>query len=81
VVELFAPHPAVEADSAKALRISRYFGDEDAPAHVRFSIWAVDAAEAAVSLTEEEAERVAEFLHPPARRRPLLSELRDTLRL
>jgi hypothetical protein len=80
LVEFFAPHPAVEGDQAKALRVSRYFGDDDTVPQVRFSIWHVDAAEAAVSLSEEEAQRVAAFLAPPARR-PLLGQLRDTLRL
>ena len=81
LVEFFAPHPAVEADGAKALRVSRYLGDEETPPQVRFSIWSVDTAEAAVSLSDEEAERVARFLRPrPPSRRPLLDQLRDTLR-
>jgi hypothetical protein len=81
LVEFFAPHPGVDADSHKALRISRYFGDDETKPQVRFSIWSVDAAEAAVSLSPEEAERVAAFLAPPAPRRQLLDQLRDTLRL
>lgn len=82
LVEFFAPHPELEADAAKALRVSRYLGDDDTIAQVRFSIWNVDAAEAAVSLTEEEAARVAAFLAPPQQsRRQLLDQLRDTLRL
>jgi hypothetical protein len=80
LVELFPPHPAVPGDQAKALRVSRYFGDEETPPQLRFSIWNVDAAEAAVSLTEDEAQRLAQFLAPPARR-PLLDQLRDTLRI
>jgi len=80
MVELFGPHPAVEADAQKALRISRYFGDDETAPQVRFSIWSVDSAEAVVSLSPEEAERVAAFLTPPARR-ALLDQLRDTLRL
>ena len=79
LVELFAPHPAVDADAQKALRISRYFGDEETAPQVRFSIWSVDSAEAVVSLTPEEAERVAAFLTPPPRR-ALIDQLRDTLR-
>ena len=70
----------MEADAQKALRVSRYFGDEDTAPQVRFSIWSVDAAEAAVSLTNEEAARVAQFLAPPPRR-ALLDQLRDTLHL
>ena len=72
--------PPSQADWAKALRVSRYFGDEETPPQVRFSIWFVDKAEAAVSLSNEEAERVARFLRPPVRR-PLLGQLRDTLRI
>ncbi len=81
LVEFFAPHPEVESDARKALRVSRYFGDEDTVPQVRFSIWSVDAAEAAVSLSESEAERVAAFLHPPAPRRALLDQLRGSLRI
>jgi len=82
LVEFFAPHPEIQGDVAKALRVSRYFGDDETPPQVRFSIWSVDVAEAAVSLSNEEAERVAAFLAPPARvRRPLRDQLRDTLRL
>jgi hypothetical protein len=80
LVEFFAPHPSVEGDAQKALRVSRYFGDEDIEPQVRFSIWSVDSAEAAVSLTNEEAARVAAFLAPQPRR-PLLDQLRDTLHL
>jgi hypothetical protein len=80
LVEFFAPHPAVERDAHRALRVSRYFGDEGTPPQVRFSIWSVDSAEAAVSLSPEEAQRVAAFLAPPARRQRL-AELREALRL
>lgn len=78
LVEFFAPHPDVDADHAKALRVSRYFGDEETVPQVRFSIWNVDSADAAVSLTEEEAAKLAGFLAPP--RRPFLEQLRATLR-
>ena len=81
LVEFFAPHPLVERDASKALRVSRYVGDDVTPAQVRFSIWDVDQAEAAVSLSPDEAARVAEFLRPPQARRPLFDQLRDTLRL
>jgi hypothetical protein len=80
LVEFFAPHPAVEADAHKALRVSRYFGDETTAPQVRFSIWSVDSAEAAVSLSPEEAQRVAAFLAPTPRKH-VLDQLRDTLRL
>jgi hypothetical protein len=79
VVEFFAPHPEVGRDAQKALRVSRYLGDEETVPQVRFSIWNADSAEAAVSLTDEEAARVAAFLVPPLRR-PLLDQLLHTLR-
>jgi len=66
---------------AKALRISRYFGDEATLPQVRFSIWNGDAAEAAVSLSDDEASRVGAFLTPPPRpKRDLLDHLRESLR-
>jgi hypothetical protein len=56
VVEFFWPH----ANSpGRALRVSRYFGDEP---QVRFSVWDDGVARAAVSLDEDEALRLAEFL-------------------
>jgi hypothetical protein len=66
IVDVFRPHPAVKGDRGKALRVSRYLGGGDDPAHVRFSVWSEEArrptAEAAVSLDEDEAERLARFL-------------------
>jgi hypothetical protein len=64
LVEFFRAHPR---DLGKALRVSRYLTEQP---HVRFSVWNADGvAEAAVSLEEEEAERLAGFLgaHVPAR--------------
>ena len=82
VVELFAPHPFVPADAAKGLRVSRYFGDQDRPPQLRFSIWSGESAAAAISLTPEEAARLAQFVGPlPAPRRPILDQLRESLRL
>jgi hypothetical protein len=81
LVEFFAPHPALEGDAGKALRVSRYFETDETPAHVRFSIWSGDSADAAVSLSEEETERLVGFLAPPPPRRPLLEHLRESLRL
>jgi hypothetical protein len=80
LVEFFAPHPDVERDAQRALRVSRYFGDEETPPQVRFSIWSVDSAEAAVSLSPDEAQRVAAFLAREPRKQ-LLEQLRETLRL
>ena len=65
LVEFFRAHPR---DAGKALRVSRYLTEEP---HVRFSVWSADGvAEAAVSLDEEEAERLAGFLAAPAPVRP-----------
>ena len=63
-------------DAGKALRVSRYLHDELDERHVRFSIWADDRVQAAVSLEDDEAERLARFLlgSAPSRQR---SGLRD----
>jgi hypothetical protein len=64
LVEFFRAHPR---DDGKALRVSRYLTDEP---HVRFSVWSVEGvAEAAVSLGEDEAERLSLFLSAPEVRR------------
>ncbi|MBA2385272.1 MAG: hypothetical protein H0V68_11515 [Actinobacteria bacterium] len=82
IVEFFAPHPAVTADAGKGLRVSRYFGDEDNPRQLRFSIWSADSAVGAISLSEEEAARLAQFLAPPrVSRKPILDQIRESLRL
>ena len=70
IVEFFAGHPGVEDDPAKAPRVSRYLGDSDESRHVRFSVWGggeAPRAEAAVSLADEEAERLARFVEDTAR--------------
>ena len=60
LVEFFRAHPR---DEGRALRVSRYFGDDP---QVRFSVWGEDGvAQAAVSLEEAEAERLAAFLGRP----------------
>ena len=65
LVEFFRAHPC---DDGKALRVSRYLTDEP---HVRFSVWSVEGvAEAAVSLDEDEADRLALFLSAPEIRPP-----------
>src|SRR4051812_17977570 len=64
LVEFFLPHPR---DVGKALRVSRYLGDEP---HVRFSVWSEQGVvEGAVSLDEAEAERLASFLRAGTPRR------------
>lgn len=63
LVEFFRAHPR---DGAKALRVSRYFGEDP---HVRFSVWNErGVAEAAVSLDEQEAERLGRLLVATSRR-------------
>ena len=67
LVEFFRPHPLLEAETEKALRVSRYLGVDDSERQVRFSIWkdvGRDSAEAkaAVSLDDSEADRLARFL-------------------
>jgi hypothetical protein len=65
LVEFFRAHPR---DQGKALRVSRYLTDEP---HVRFSVWSAEGvAEAAVSVDEEEADRLALFLASPQAPRP-----------
>jgi hypothetical protein len=63
MVEFFRPHPLVEPDAGRALRVSRYLGPTAEERHVRFSVWNEDGrAEAAVSLDEGEALRLASFV-------------------
>jgi hypothetical protein len=81
VVEFFAPHPAMTAEASKGLRVSRYFGDDDRPPQVRFSIWSGESADAAISLSNDEASRLAHFIAPvPHPRKPILDQLRESLR-
>jgi hypothetical protein len=76
LVEFFSPHPLVGGDAGRALRVSRYLGPGAAERHVRFSVWNEDGtAEAAVSLDESEAQRLARFVAgtaPPREPRPTL---------
>ena len=53
--------------------MSRYLS---APGHVRFSVWGVGRVEAAVSIDEAEARRLASFLRrtDPAACRPRLAD-------
>ena len=57
IVEFFWPHPN---SPGRALRVTRYLGDDR---HVRFSVWEDGVARAAVSIGDEEAERLSDFLH------------------
>ena len=72
LVEFFrARHPDA---TGKALRVSRYLHDDLDERHVRFSIWAASperaTVEAAVSLEDDEAERLGRFLLDTAPQSP-----------
>lgn len=72
LVEFFA---GTGDDDSRALRVSRYLDER----HVRFSVWdETGTAEAAVSIDESEAHRLAGFLAP--RRPSLVDELRARAR-
>src|SRR4030095_716160 len=60
----------------KWLRVSRYRHDDLEERHVRFSIWHDARADAAVSLDDDEAERLGRFLLDTA---PPRNPLRDLL--
>jgi hypothetical protein len=72
IVEFFRAHPN---SSGRALRVSRYYGDDP---QVRFSVWNYGVAQAAVSLDEDESRRLAAFVAAtaPRRGRRLRSHLR-----
>ncbi|MDQ5821534.1 MAG: hypothetical protein M3540_08845 [Actinomycetota bacterium] len=75
LVEFFR---ADRRDAGKALRVSRYLDER----HVRFSVWDESGrAEAAVSLDEREAARLAHFLGTPRPRPRTIDALIETLRL
>src|SRR5438270_7610360 len=73
VVEYFGGFRVTESDAGKGLRVSRYLTD---PGHVRFSVWGVGRVEAAVSIDEREARRLASFLRrtDPGARRPRFAD-------
>ena len=59
IVEFFPATRALMIDHGKALRVSRYVEDR----HVRFSVWNESGvAESAVSISDDEAWRLAAFL-------------------
>ena len=75
LVEFFRSARFEEPDTL--LRVSRYLHNELEERHVRFSIWHDSRVDAAVSLDDEEAERLGRFLldtAPPPR-----NPLRDLL--
>ena len=66
--EFFHPHALIERQRHGALRVSRYSAQPAARRHVRFSIWNRSGeAEAAISIDEPEAGRLAAFLLEPER--------------
>jgi hypothetical protein len=75
IVEYFAGVPIAPGEGRKGLRVSRYLS---APGHVRFSVWDIGRVEAAVSIDESEARRLASFL---ARTDPEASRPRLAVRL
>ena len=76
LVEFFRGHESL--DRGRSLRVSRYFRTHDQEPHVRFSVWNEEGeAQAALSIEEEDAGRLATFLRPPAR--PRQNRLREAL--
>jgi len=74
LVEFFV---GADADARKALRVSRYLPEQ----RVRFSVWDdTGTAQAAVSLDEDEAARLAAFIGPQPARSSLLADLRSLVR-
>ena len=74
LVEFFR---GADADSRKALRVSRYLPEQ----RVRFSVWDESGtARAAVTLDDEEAAKLAAYLTPQPSRAGLLDDLRALLR-
>ncbi len=82
ITEFFRAHAGIGDGAGKALRVSRYLGTEAVGRHVRFSVWNESGeAEAAVSLDEREAGRLARFLTPrTAEPRVSLRRLLETTR-
>jgi hypothetical protein len=67
LTEFFHPHALIERDRG-ALRVSRYLAKSAPRRHVRFSVWSKSGeAQAAISIDEPEARRLAAFLVEPDR--------------
>ncbi|MDQ3875633.1 MAG: zinc ribbon domain-containing protein [Actinomycetota bacterium] len=86
LVEFFQSHPGIAADRGKSLRVSRYLAPVVDERHVRISVWAergdLAEAEAAVSLEDAEARRLARFLletEPEPAPRSLAAQVRAYL--
>jgi hypothetical protein len=68
LTEFFHPHALIERDRRGALRVSRYLARSAPRRHVRFSVWTKSGeAQAAISIDEPEARRLAAFLVEPDR--------------
>ena len=74
LVEFFR---SADPDEHRALRVSRYLPER----RVRISVWdETGSARAAVTLDEDEAARLADFVAAPPPRARLLDELRALVR-
>jgi hypothetical protein len=74
LVQLFR---GADADSHRALRVSRYLPER----RVRFSVWdETGRARAVISLDEDEAARLADFVAAPPVRARLFEDLRALVR-
>jgi hypothetical protein len=74
LVEFFR---GADTDSKRALRVSRYVPER----RVRFSVWdETGTARAAVSLDDDEAARLAEFVAQPSKKPSLIQDLRALVR-
>jgi hypothetical protein len=63
LTEFFNPHAQIERNRGGALRVSRYLARSAPRRHIRFSVWSKSGeAEAAISIDEPEARRLAQFL-------------------
>ena len=72
LVEFFLGH------EGRALRVSRYFRTLDQQPQVRVSVWNEHGeAQAAVSIDEQEAARLATFLRPAGAPRSAVTRLRE----
>lgn len=72
LVEFFLGH------DGRALRVSRYFRTHDQLPQVRVSVWnELGEAQAAVSIDEDEAARLARFLEPARAPRSTVTRLRE----
>jgi hypothetical protein len=71
LTEFFHPHAHIERDRRGALRVSRYLARAAPKRHVRFSMWSKSGeAQAAISIDEPEARRLAQFLLVEPSREP-----------